>query len=87
MWVLTLSRRAAAPPHCEWDALKAHVGTIAPVHLRALLTDGDRCAALTASTDDGVLLDYSRQKARTAAALHWAHSLDSVPRRCEEAIF
>jgi glucose-6-phosphate isomerase len=45
-----------------WKALASHVQVIRTAHLRDLLKDAKRCAALTAE-HDGVLLDYSRQNA------------------------
>jgi len=50
----------------EWKDLEAHAAEVkATLHLRDLLADGDRSAALTAEAE-GVLLDYSRQNATTA---------------------
>src|ERR1043165_7464075 len=45
-----------------WNDLATHAATIRDTHLRDLLQDGKRCAALTAE-HDGVLLDFSRQNA------------------------
>jgi glucose-6-phosphate isomerase len=45
-----------------WKALASHVQEIRATHLRDLLKDAKRCAALTAE-HDGVLLDFSRQNA------------------------
>ena len=50
----------AATP--AWNALAAHAAIIKDTHLRDLLQDGRRCAAMTAE-HDGVLLDFSRQNA------------------------
>ncbi len=47
--------------HPAWAALKAHVPTIEATHLKELLQDAPRCAALTAQ-HDGLLLDFSRQR-------------------------
>jgi glucose-6-phosphate isomerase len=43
-----------------WKSLAGHVEAIAATHLRVLMGDAKRCAALCAE-HDGVLLDYSRQ--------------------------
>ena len=43
-----------------WKSLAGHVEVIAGTHLRTLMGDAKRCAALSAE-HDGVLLDYSRQ--------------------------
>ena len=43
-----------------WKALQQHAIEIKETHLRSLLTDEQRCAALQAE-HDGVLLDFSRQ--------------------------
>uniref|UniRef100_A0A452XP61 Glucose-6-phosphate isomerase n=1 Tax=Aegilops tauschii subsp. strangulata TaxID=200361 RepID=A0A452XP61_AEGTS len=48
----------------QWKALQAHVGAIHKTHLRDLMTDADRCKAMTAEFE-GVYLDYSRQQATT----------------------
>ncbi|EMS52088.1 Glucose-6-phosphate isomerase, cytosolic [Triticum urartu] len=48
----------------QWKALQAHVGAIHKTHLRDLMTDADRCKAMTAEFE-GVFLDYSRQQATT----------------------
>jgi glucose-6-phosphate isomerase len=45
-----------------WNDLVNHAATIRDTHLRDLLQDAKRCAALTAE-HDGVLLDFSRQNA------------------------
>lgn len=45
----------------EWHRLAQHAKHIQRIHLRSLVNDPTRCAALTAETD-GVLLDYSRQQ-------------------------
>lgn len=45
----------------EWAALAAHKATIDGTHLRDLMEDADRVAALNASFD-GIRLDYSRQR-------------------------
>jgi len=45
-----------------WNVLLAHAATIKDTHLRDLLQDPKRSAALTAE-HDGVLLDFSRQNA------------------------
>ena len=45
-----------------WKALATHAKAIKETHLRDLMQDGKRCAAMTAE-HDGVLLDYSRQNA------------------------
>lgn len=54
-----------------WKALSAHVDAIDQTHLRDLIQDDARCAALTAE-HNGVLIDYSRQRvtAETMALLH-----------------
>ena len=44
-----------------WKKLAAHVGTIERTHLRELMKDEKRCAALVAE-HDGIFLDYSRQR-------------------------
>ena len=44
----------------EWESLKNHVKKIEGCHLRDLLQDKSRCAALTAEFDS-ITLDYSRQ--------------------------
>ena len=50
----------------EWAALAAHAANeIAPTHLRELLQDGARCAALRAE-HGGLLLDYARQRVTPA---------------------
>ena len=43
-----------------WAALTAHVPKVNALHLRELLQDSGRCAALTKEFD-GITLDYSRQ--------------------------
>ncbi|XBI99653.1 hypothetical protein VPH35_019699 [Triticum aestivum] len=48
----------------QWKALQAHVGAIHKTHLRDLMTDIDRCKAMTAEFE-GAFLDYSRQQATT----------------------
>jgi glucose-6-phosphate isomerase len=57
---------AAARPRVwttpEWAALKAHAEAVKSTHLRDLLRDPARCAALTFEAD-GVVLDASRQRA------------------------
>lgn len=45
-----------------WNDLVNHAATIKDTHLRDLLQDAKRCAAMTAE-HDGVLLDFSRQNA------------------------
>ena len=45
-----------------WKALATHATAIKATHLRDLMQDGKRCAAMTAE-HDGMLLDYSRQNA------------------------
>ena len=57
----------------EWAALVAHVAEIEKTHLRELLQDAGRCAALTASCE-GLFLDYSRQRV-TAATMDHLHAL------------
>lgn len=44
-----------------WAALKEHAAALEGTHLRDMMRDADRCAALTAERD-GILLDYSRQR-------------------------
>ncbi|CAN0353427.1 unnamed protein product, partial [Ectocarpus sp. 6 AP-2014] len=44
-----------------WAALKEHAASLQGAHLRDMMRDEDRCAALTAERD-GILLDYSRQR-------------------------
>ena len=45
-----------------WAALSAHAtSTIAPLHLRDLLKDEARCAALVAEAE-GITVDYTRQR-------------------------
>lgn len=48
----------------QWKNLLQHVNSIAPLHLRDLLQDQERCNAMTAE-HQGILLDYSRQNATT----------------------
>ncbi|KAK1433576.1 hypothetical protein QVD17_10488 [Tagetes erecta] len=45
-----------------WKDLKAHVGEIDKTHLRDLMADTDRCSSMMLEFD-GILLDYSRQRA------------------------
>ncbi|HEX3132995.1 MAG TPA: glucose-6-phosphate isomerase, partial [Planctomycetota bacterium] len=45
-----------------WNDLVNHAATIKDTHLRDLLQDGKRCAALTTEFD-GIVLDQSRQNA------------------------
>ncbi len=45
-----------------WKSLTAHVDEIRPTHLRELLQDAKRSAAMTAE-HDGLVLDYARQNA------------------------
>ncbi|XP_023002608.1 glucose-6-phosphate isomerase, cytosolic [Cucurbita maxima] len=45
-----------------WKNLKAHVGDIDKTHLRDLMSDAARCKSLMVEYD-GLLLDYSRQRA------------------------
>ena len=46
----------------QWKRLSEHVASLKQPsnHLKNLLADGDRCAALVAE-HDGILLDYSRE--------------------------
>ena len=44
----------------SWSRLAADAETISGMHLRDLMQDASRCAALTAE-HDGILLDYSRE--------------------------
>lgn len=44
-----------------WKDLAAHVDEISKTHLRDLLADEKRCAALVAESN-GIYLDYSRQR-------------------------
>jgi glucose-6-phosphate isomerase len=44
----------------EWKKLQAHAATVQGVHLKTLLQDAARCAALTAEFD-GITLDFSRE--------------------------
>jgi hypothetical protein len=53
---------AAVASSREWRKLSLHKEHIASLHLRALLSDPERCAALKAETEDGIVLDYSRQQ-------------------------
>jgi glucose-6-phosphate isomerase len=46
----------------EWKKLKSHAEYIQTTHLRDLLQDKERCDELYATTQDGVYLDYSRQR-------------------------
>ena len=68
---------AASPiwKSAAWAALTAHVPEIERTHLRDLLADPARCAALTAEFD-GTLLDYSRQRV-TLDTMRLLHSLAS----------
>lgn len=52
---------AAIHETAAWAALKEHAASLQGAHLRDMMRDADRCAALTAERD-GVLLDYSRQR-------------------------
>ena len=45
-----------------WKALAGHVDAIRATHLRALMQDGKRAAAMT-TEHNGIVLDYSRQNA------------------------
>lgn len=47
-----------------WKALEAHAERVKRVHLRDLLQDASRNAALSVSAN-GILFDYSRQNATT----------------------
>ena len=49
-----------------WRRLRDHAGRLGPVHLRRLLQDASRAAALTVSLDD-LTLDFSREKLDAAA--------------------
>ena len=44
-----------------WAALREHAASLEGAHLRDMMADADRCAALTAE-HDGIFLDYSRQR-------------------------
>lgn len=44
-----------------WAALREHAASLEGAHLRDMMVDADRCAALTAERG-GILLDYSRQR-------------------------
>jgi len=47
----------------EWERLETHAQQIiSQLHLRDLLQDTDRCNSMYAVTDDGMYLDYSRQR-------------------------
>jgi glucose-6-phosphate isomerase len=45
--------------------LRDHADDIKHLHLRDLLSDGERCRALRAEYD-GILLDYSRQNVNSS---------------------
>ncbi|KAI4389582.1 hypothetical protein MLD38_001795 [Melastoma candidum] len=45
-----------------WEDLKAHVEDLKGTHLRDLMGDADRCRSMMVEFD-GILLDYSRQRA------------------------
>lgn len=64
------SATSDVPPHFEWKAihetaawasLKEQASLLEGVHLRELIADADRCAALTAE-HSGIFYDYSRQR-------------------------
>lgn len=54
----------SAPSSTAWKALAAHVSSISRTHLRELMKDPARCAALFTEAD-GICVDYSRQNAST----------------------
>lgn len=71
--------------HPAWKALTAHARSLGSTHLRQLLQDGQRCAAMRCQAD-GVILDYSRQIATPETtslllALAQAADLDGKMRR------
>uniref|UniRef100_A0A1D1ZJP1 Glucose-6-phosphate isomerase n=1 Tax=Anthurium amnicola TaxID=1678845 RepID=A0A1D1ZJP1_9ARAE len=47
----------------EWKGLKNHVEDIKKTHLRQLMSDDERCKSMMAEFD-GIVLDYSRQRAQ-----------------------
>jgi len=52
-----------------WSALEQHAAEIRSTHLRTLLQDPERCAALTAEFD-GIFLDYSRENMTSSTIDH-----------------
>jgi len=60
MPVPATARSIASSP--QWKVLADHVASIRATHLRDLMQDRARCAAMTAEVD-GLLLDFSRQNA------------------------
>ncbi|KAG5176618.1 Phosphoglucose isomerase [Tribonema minus] len=60
-----------------WAALKEHVSTVDALHLRDLMQDEARCAALTAQHGD-ILLDFSRQRVTS-------ETMDMLFNLCEAA--
>lgn len=46
----------------EWKALQSHAEDIKKLHLRDLMSDAERCRALSAEAG-GIVFDYSRQNA------------------------
>ncbi len=45
----------------QWKALELHTNIINSTHLKTLLQDETRCAALSAE-HEGIVLDYSRER-------------------------
>jgi len=59
----SISSRSPLVSHTpEWQRLQQHAQYIEQTHLRDLIQDPDRSQALYATTEDGVYLDYSRQR-------------------------
>lgn len=70
----------------QWKDLKAHVDVIKRMHLRDLMSDNDRCKTMMLEVD-GILLDYSRQRAtletmdkllKLAEAAHLKEKIDRM---------
>lgn len=55
------SKLEAIHETAAWAALREHAASLEGAHLRDMMADADRCAALTAERG-GILLDYSRQR-------------------------
>lgn len=64
----------------EWKKLTAHAEVAKGLHLRTLLSDAGRCAALVAE-HDGIYLDYSRENVtpETMAMLYDLASAAGLP--------
>lgn len=61
LWLHLIGTRAAIHQSAAWAALREQASALEGHHLRDLIVDKERCAALTAE-HGAILLDYSRQR-------------------------